>query len=265
MIVAQISDLHVMREDRLAYGALDTQACLQRAIGRLNDLAPRPDVVAITGDLVDEGSAREYARLRGCLDGLRLPYRLVPGNHDARGPLREAFPEQPWDDAEPGFCLFAEEFGDVLVVGLDSLDPGRTAGRLCARRLAWLDRVLAARAGRPSLVMVHHPPFATGIAHLDGLPLAGAQEMLEIAARHGGVQRVVAGHVHRSMGAQPLGVACTTCPSTAHHFALDLEPGMRARWIPEPPGFQLHLLAPGTAPVTHTGFIEDYGARPTKP
>ena len=56
-----------------------------------------------------------------------------------------------------------------------------------------------------------------------------------------------------------------TCPSTAHHFALDLEPGMRARWIPEPPGFQLHLLAPGTAPVTHTGFIEDFGARPTKP
>jgi hypothetical protein len=189
----------------------------------------------------------------------------VPGNHDARDPLREAFPEQPWDDAEPGFCMFAEEFGDVLLVGLDSLDPGRTAGRLCARRLAWLDRVLAARAGRPSFVMVHHPPFATGIAHLDGLPMDGAPELLAIAARRGGVQRIVAGHVHRSMGAQPLGVACTTCPSTAHHFALDLEPGMRARWIPEPPGFQLHLLAPGATPVTHTGFIEDYGARPTKP
>ena len=124
MIVAQISDLHVMREDRLAYGALDTQACLLRAIGRLNDLAPRPDVVAITGDLVDEGSAREYARLRGCLDGLRLPYRLVPGNHDARGPLREAFPEQPGDDAEPEVCLVAEQVGEVLALDVFEYDIG---------------------------------------------------------------------------------------------------------------------------------------------
>ena len=265
MIVAQISDLHVMVDGRLAYGALDTEACLLRAIDRLNALSPRPDVVAITGDLVDEGSPREYERLRACLDRLRMPWRLVPGNHDARAPLREAFPGHPWDEGEPGFCLFVEEFDGVALVGLDSLDPGRTAGRLCGRRLAWLDRVLAARAGRPSLVMVHHPPFATGIAHLDGLPMDGAAELLAIAARHGGVQRIVAGHVHRSMSAQPGGVACTTCPSTAHHFALDLEPGMRARWLPEPPGFQVHLLSPGAAPVTHTAFVEDFQPRPTKP
>lgn len=265
MIVAQISDLHVMREDRLAYGALDTRAWLLRAIERLNGLSPRPDLVAITGDLVDEGSPQEYARLRACLDGLRMPYRLVPGNHDARGPLRAAFPDQPWDPEEPDFCMFAEERGGVAILGLDSLDPGRTAGLLCERRLAWLDRSLAARAGRPSLVMVHHPPFATGIAHLDGLPMAGADALVGIAARHGGVQRIVAGHVHRSMSASPAGVACTTCPSTAHHFALDLDPGIRARWIPEPPGFQLHLLAPGAASVTHTAFVEDFQARPAKP
>jgi 3',5'-cyclic-AMP phosphodiesterase len=72
------------------------------------------------------------------------------------------------------------------------------------------------------------------------------------------VLRVIAGHVHRSMSAAWGGTLCTTCPSTAHQFALDLVREKIVRWAAEPPGFQLHRYAAGIGLVTHTGVIGDY-------
>ena len=268
MLMAQISDLHIMREGKHAYGVFDTRACLARAVDRLNALTPRPDVVLITGDLVDAGTADEYARLAAELRRLAMPFRLIPGNHDARATLRAAFPDQPWqgarqDDAS-GFCHYVDETWPVRIVALDSLAPGEVAGLLCPQRLDWLRGALASGGERPTLVMIHHPPFETGIDHMDSLPLRGAEALAGILADHRGVLRVVAGHVHRTMAAMLGGRACTTCPSTAHHFALDLDPGMPARWTPEPPGFQLHRHLGGERLVTHGATIEEFPATRAK-
>jgi 3',5'-cyclic AMP phosphodiesterase CpdA len=265
MIIAQISDLHVMREGRRAYGVFDTRACLARAVDRLNALVPRPDVVLVTGDLVDTGAAAEYERLAGELRRLAMPFRLIPGNHDARDTLRAAFPEQPWEPDAGGFCHYADDGWPLRLVALDSLATGEVAGLLCQRRLDWLARTLANGGDRPTLIMVHHPPFATGIDHMDGLPMRGAEGLAAILERHRAVLRVVAGHVHRSIVATLGGRTCTTCPSTAHHFALDLEPGMPARWTPEPPAFQIHRHLGGDRLVTHTATIEAFAATPAKP
>lgn len=257
MLIAQITDTHVMRAGKLVYGTLDSSAHLSRAIDRLNALDPRPDVVLVTGDLVDAGSAEEYARLRVLLDSLAMPYRLIPGNHDVRDTLRAGFPEQPWSRDEP-FCHYVDEAWPVRLIGLDSLEPGEVAGRICAARRAWLARQLAAAPERPTLIFVHHPPFASGIAHMDAKPMREADAFAAVVAAHGNVLRVIAGHVHRSISALWGGTLCTTCPSTAHQFALDLVPKAIVRWAAEPPGFQLHRFVVGAGMVTHTGVIGDY-------
>jgi 3',5'-cyclic-AMP phosphodiesterase len=257
MLIAQITDPHVMRSGKLVYGALDSTAHLARAIDRLNTLEPRPDVVLITGDLVDAGSAEEYARLRAELDRLAMPYRLIPGNHDARDTLRAAFPEQPWP-RDAAFCHYVDDAWPLRLIGLDSLVPGEVAGWICAQRRDWLARQLAAAPERPTLIFVHHPPFATGIAHMDALPLREADAFARVVSAHRNVVRVISGHVHRAMSAMWGGTLCTTCPSTAHQFALDLVPEKIVRWAAEPPGFQLHRYAAGIGLVTHTGVIGDY-------
>lgn len=257
MLIAQITDIHVMPAGRLVYGTFDTTRCLAAAVDRLNAVSPRPDLVLVTGDLVDAGSLAEYARLRGELDRLAMPFRLIPGNHDARDTLRAAFADHAYLRADPVFCHFVDEAWPLRIIGLDSLDAGRVDGLLCAERLAWLDRVLRDAPTTPTLICVHHPPFRTGIAHMDALPMRGAEAFAEIVGRHRQVERVIAGHVHRAMSLRWAGTLCSTCPSTAHQFALDLEPDLPARWTREPPGFHLHHWN-GAALVTHAATIEPH-------
>ena len=45
----------------------------------------------LTGDLTETGDPRAYARLRELLAPLAMDVHPIPGNHDDRDALREAF------------------------------------------------------------------------------------------------------------------------------------------------------------------------------
>ena len=96
MLIAQITDTHITRDRKPAYNRVDTAAFLERAVAHVNAMEPRPDIVVMTGDLVDEGSAGEYAILRDILAPLSMPVYLMPGNHDERGALRAGFPDHEY-------------------------------------------------------------------------------------------------------------------------------------------------------------------------
>ena len=63
IIIAQISDLHVKRPGTLAYGKVDTAAALAHCVAELNRLDSPPDLVVISGDLVDTPLKEEYDHL----------------------------------------------------------------------------------------------------------------------------------------------------------------------------------------------------------
>src|SRR3546814_14801142 len=81
MIIAQISDMHVKPRGAKAFGTVDTNAFLAAAVRQINAAAPRPAVVLATGDLVDKGTAEEYASLAELLQPLIPPPYVIPGNH----------------------------------------------------------------------------------------------------------------------------------------------------------------------------------------
>ena len=88
MIVIQLSDPHIVAPGELLYGRVDTADFLARAVAEINRLDPLPDVAVVTGDLVDHGDPAEYEHLRTLLAPLAMPVFVIPGNHDAREPLR---------------------------------------------------------------------------------------------------------------------------------------------------------------------------------
>ena len=257
MLLCQITDTHIKAEGKLAYGIVDTAGFLERCVAHVLKLPQQPDAVIMTGDLVDYGRADEYALLRELLAPLTMPLYLLPGNHDERAQLRASFPDHPYLHQWPPFVQYAIDDLPVRIVALDTVVPLQGGGQLCAERLAWLDRTLAARPGVPTVVAMHHPPFVTGIGHMDKVGLEGIEPLRAVIARHPQVERVIAGHLHRPITVRFGGTVASTCPSPAHQVVLDIAPDARDDYILEPPAFQLHWWN-GSTLVTHTAYIGEF-------
>lgn len=255
-MLVQLSDPHIVAPGRRLAGDVDTPALLAQAVATA--VALRPAAVVLSGDLVEQGRPDEYAHLRTLLVPLGCPVWLMPGNHDDRGALRAAFPDHA-ELAGAGPVNWVREAAGLRLVALDSTVPRRPHGALDARQLAWLDQTLAAAPALPTLVALHHPPFATGIGHMDAMGLLEGGPALEaVLRRHPQVERVLCGHLHRPIVRRFGGALALTVPSTAHQIALDLSPGGPAAWCREPPGFAVHLLQDG-AVVTHFAASGDHG------
>lgn len=244
VLVAQISDLHVKRPGEIAYGHVDTAIALSRCVEELNRFRPRPSMVVISGDLVDTPTAEEYDHLKILLASLEIPFLAIPGNHDERTLMRLALPEQPYAQSN-GALNIVSRFGDLDLVLIDSSVPGESYGELDAATLTWLEGTLAASTTRPALVFLHHPPFTTGIDHMDRQNLRNAHELAAVLLRHERARLVAAGHVHRATVAVFAGVSATICPAPNHAVALDLEGKYPPSFKIEPPGFHLHAWFTG--------------------
>jgi 3',5'-cyclic-AMP phosphodiesterase len=244
LLIAQISDLHIKRAGVLAYGQVDTAAALTRCVATLNAFRPRPELVVISGDLADTPVAEEYEHLNRLLAPLEIGFAAVPGNHDSRELMRAALPKGGYAQST-GALNSLHAVGPLDLVLLDSSVPGKPHGELEAATLAWLDATLALSSTRPALIFLHHPPFVTGIHHMDVQNLRNAGALANVLRQHPRARLVAAGHVHRAALTQFFGVPATICPAPNHAVALDLEDSLPPSFKVEPPAFHLHTWFSG--------------------
>ncbi|HEY5762694.1 MAG TPA: phosphodiesterase [Rhodocyclaceae bacterium] len=250
MLIAQLSDPHILAAGQLLYRRFDSAAALRDAVSRIGKIKPHPDCVVVSGDLVNHGAAAEYAQLRDLLAPLTMPVFLMPGNHDERGALATAFAGDDRADklrqaftGAPLCCQrvdLAPADGEVLtLLLLDTVIPGREGGEVGAAQLDWLEANCPADA--PTMLFLHHPPFSTGIAGMDAITCSGAGLLADWLAAHRNVIALSSGHVHRTIFTRFAGIAACIAPSTALQIALDLGGKAAAlSWTPEPGGFLLH-------------------------
>jgi 3',5'-cyclic-AMP phosphodiesterase len=244
LLIAQISDLHIKPPGQLAYGRVDTAKALERCVATLNAFKPAPDFVVISGDLADTPTAEEYEDLKRLIAPLTLRFAGIPGNHDSRDMMRAAFPQSAY--AFPSGPLDQKVEIDALdLLLLDSSVPGKPHGELDAPTLQWLDATLASSANRPALLFLHHPPFVTGIGHMDRQNLHNAGELASVVRRHPRVQLIATGHVHRAALTMFAGTPCTICPAPNHAVDLDLAELREPSFKVEQPAFHLHTWFPG--------------------
>jgi Icc protein len=258
MLIAQISDLHIQSHGKDS-ALIQAEQHLAACIEELNKLEPVPDLVVITGDLTEHGSKEEYTTLKMLLGRLQIRFLLIPGNHDSPAMLREVFDDHAYLKNSSPFIQYAIEDYPLRIVGLDTTVPMRGHGRLCAERLAWLAETLAKAPQTPTVVLMHHPPFETGIARMDALGLLeGRDEFAEIIGAHSNIKRILCGHLHRHIVCQVGGTIASTCPGTAHQIALDLRTGPdELHFNFEPPGYLLHRDGPQGL-VSHHAVIGSF-------
>ena len=257
MHIVHISDLHFLRKGVLSFGKVDTCAHLERCIEAIQAFEPSPDIVLITGDLTNDGDLQAYQALVDLLATLDLPLYPIPGNHDDRGLIRAVFPTI--NQLSPtGPLHYVIEGWPVRIIALDSSVDGKPYGLLGEEQLDWLSRTLDGGKKEPTLVMLHHPPFKTGIGHMDWSMLRDSEALGAIVRGHPNVERVLCGHVHRAIQTRFAGTIAQIPPGIAHQVKLTLGEG-RGPWNMEPPSFLLHRWNEGDGLVTHQVSIGDFG------
>ena len=251
MLIAQLSNSHLRPPGVLYKGLVDLNGMLRAAIRHPNSLAVQPDLVLLSGDVVDEGDPAEYELALELLAEIRQPLLVIPGNHDEREAFRAAFADRGYVPTDGPVHFIAGGHGPVRIIGLDVTVPGMHHGDMDDAAVAWLQRALAAEPDRPTIVMMHQPPFMSGIPYIDGFRCRNGHRLAEIVARYPAVERVLCGHIHRLMQLRFGGTLLCTAPSTTTAIALRLDPhAVPASYI-EPPALLLHQWRAGTGLITH--------------
>jgi 3',5'-cyclic AMP phosphodiesterase CpdA len=205
-----------------------------------------PDALIVTGDLADQGQAEDYEQFRSLLAPLSFPVLACPGNHDdpalMKGALTAMETHQGQWSKGPTLDV-TMDLGTLRLVGLDTTVDGAPHGQIREHQLAWLDSRLAEAAfiGLPVVLFLHHPPFTTGIAHMDRMGLKNPDGLATVLERHQGrVVRLLCGHSHRHISTVWHGVPTVIGPSTSHSVSLDLDPNAPATFTLETPALLLH-------------------------
>ncbi len=257
-LFVQLTDMHIREEGRMAYGRIDTAPYLDTAVQSILQLPQRPQAVVLTGDLTDFGRPQEYERLARLLSPLTMPWFLLPGNHDDRDQMRRSFPQHQYLGTD-GFVQYSLALGEVQLIAIDTVESGASHGRLCQDRLAWLSQALDRHRDQPVVIAMHHPPFQTGIGHMDRIGLLeGADDLAALVSQHPNVERIMCGHLHRTIYRRFAGTVVSTAPSPAHQVCLDISPQAASAWNLEPPGFHLHAWSASgglVSHVAHTGLF----------
>ncbi len=261
MLLAQITDTHIVDPATDAELFVDNNQRLALAVARLNAETIRPEAVLATGDLTENGTVAEMRALAELLDPLNIPVLALPGNHDRRSTFRDTF-HMPWatDDGHLGWVV---DLSELRVIGLDTVVPDSDRGLLDAERSRWLADALDEAGDRPTAIAMHHPPFHSGIHWMDAMPLDGMDTFSQIVAGRKNLTRIFCGHLHRPLVSTVGGVTTTVGISTVVHVELNLDPAAPVELIRDPVGYQLHRFD-GTHWVTHTRYI-DTGEVPIRP
>jgi len=241
LLIAQISDTHILARASDHPAVQQRAECLRRCVAHINQ--QRPDAVIFTGDTVQHGQPEEYALLRELLAPLESPLYLVPGNRDDKKELRTAFSDHLHLPRSGDFLHYVVEDHGVRLVAIDSTSPGERKGVFCSSRQEWLDAVLSSQPDRPTLLFIHHPPFDVDDHYIGGYRRPEeATALADIVNRHPQVEGLLCGHVHWPVRRDWAGTMASIMPSVA----VDLRKGIDETKARERPVFMLHRLSEET-------------------
>jgi Icc protein len=234
--ILHLSDTHVTAsgfdEDGVdALGALDQ---LLRDCRHL----PGLDLVVVTGDIADDGSAEGCALVRDRVGRFAadrgIPHVYATGNHDRRPGFTAALGTGHFDarGADAGRLLpglnderaAVSMAGGLRIVTLDSLVPGHAHGVVSHAQLDALRELLRDAAPAGTILALHHPPIHTPSA--PWMAEIGLHNRDELAAAVAGtdVTAILCGHFHLQLAGQLGGTTVWATPGVVTRIDLTAPP-----------------------------------------
>jgi 3',5'-cyclic-AMP phosphodiesterase len=252
-----LTDTHLVPAGRRLY-ALDPAARLEAALAAINREHDDLAFVIVTGDLAHWGEQGAYEALKERLSALRVAVVLMMGNHDRREPFRAVFQEA--DDDGNGFVQAVRPMDRATILTLDTLGgngDGHT-GRLCGRRLSFLERALSeAPRDKPLLLFQHHPPLDLGPPHMDAFKLKDSEEEWRVFQRTRLPEFMFFGHIHRPAAGIWRGIPFHIQRATSHQVAFDLTTTAYIPGTHEWPDYSLVTVTGRDIVILQRSFLYD--------
>lgn len=261
MLIAQMTDIHIGFDPDAKPEELN-RIRFRETLARLLKAPNEPDMLVLSGDLTDRGDADSFDKIAAELQQCSFPIYPMVGNHDDREEMLRVFPDCP--TMEGGFIQYAVEQDGLLIIMLDTFEPGRHGGAFCEGRAKWLSVTLEANPDTPTLIFMHHPPVISGIGWMD--PGPNEPWMVRMGDAIEGHDQILAlhcGHLHRPINTQFRGIPLSVTPSVAPLVSMDLReispatPDARALITTEPPTYAMHRWD-GETLVTHYEKVSDW-------
>ncbi|MDH4047804.1 MAG: metallophosphoesterase [Gammaproteobacteria bacterium] len=209
-----ITDPHLFADSEGNLRGTNTRASLQAVLDHISTEAWPADLVALTGDLIQDDSRDAYKRVANMFEPLGLPVLCVPGNHDVRKYMKEQLQTPRFR-----YCA-ANRYGNWLIVGIDSCVTGQAGGTVGKDEMQRLRNLLGDTDAEHALVCLHHPPLPVGSRWLDTVGLENGDEFLDLLAACGNVRMAIFGHVHQAFDSMHAEVRIVGTPSTCRQFAV---------------------------------------------
>lgn len=257
MQIALLTDLHLVAQGSRLYG-VDPAERLIAAIRTINRRHPSAALIVIMGDLTHRGDEAAYRCLSEIVAESSVPVHLMLGNHDRRDAFRRVFPNASLDDSD--FVQSAQIFDDATIITLDTLDEtaATDCGLLCADRMAFLARTLSVAPGdRPLLLFQHHPPFDTGLGHMDDVKLRNGSDELAVFARTRRPDYLFTGHLHRPVAGIWRGTPFHIQRGIGHQVAFEFETAGELKGCLEPPDYALVTVSGYDIVIHESPFLYD--------
>jgi Icc protein len=213
--VLHVTDPHLFAEPDGSLRGANTRETLQAVLDHIVTEAWPADMVALTGDLIQDDSREAYRRLGKMLGTLKLPVYCVPGNHDVREYMRQELHRPRFH-----YCA-AVTYGNWLIVGIDSCIEGQAGGSVAPGEISRLANILTQSHATHALVCLHHPPLPVGSRWLDSVGLADSKEFLASIGSSGKVRAAIFGHVHQAFDAVHGDIRIIGTPATCRQFAIN--------------------------------------------
>lgn len=252
--LVQITDTHILPPGEKLYGMVDTARHLRECVAEIGRIDPPPDMVIVTGDLVERADAESYAHFIELMSPLQVPLYVLPGNHDEPEMMASLLRQTPWFPVSDDTFQYTVETSGFRLVALNSHAGGSELPELGEAHLAWL-RTELPRSDKPTLLALHHPPMRTGIEFIDMGGTEWYQGLAAVLSDTPVVRLVICGHCHTDMVGRVAGVPVYMSGATAHQLTA-------ARGIDVAPAFETRPAAPVLHSLIEGEFVSGSYAWP---
>ncbi|SPX88148.1 3',5'-cyclic adenosine monophosphate phosphodiesterase CpdA [Morganella morganii] len=211
--ILQITDTHLFAGETDTLLGINTLNSYHAVLDAIAKQQLPADLIAATGDLVQDQTIRAYQRFTDGIARLPAPCVWLPGNHDYQPSMAKELAAAGISSSKQ--VLLGEQWQILL---LDSQVQGVPHGELSDDQLIWLDNCLAQQPGRHTVVMLHHHPLASGCTWLDQHSLRNSHMLAEVLTRYQNIDAILCGHIHQDMDFMWNGIRILATPSTCVQF-----------------------------------------------